>query len=219
MPSLPCSPWPCRLRGPSTKPVTSSDYDLTVTDAALQFERKNASGRRLEMRRGALAVNSQAVALGAGDRQRVAAFESRVRELVPKVKTIAQHGVDLMVVAVREEAVSASPGSAANRQVNARVDARAQELKTKIASSVTSKEWHAEALQGYMAVLLSDVAPLIAGDLAQQAVDRTLKGDLAGVVALKDRAIALRPRSKRASATSSNCCNRTSRNCARRCAS
>jgi urease beta subunit len=171
---------------------TSSDYDLTVTDAALQFERKNASGRRLEMRKGALAVNSQAVALGAGDRQRVAAFESRVRELVPKVKTIAQRGVDLMVVAVREEAVSASPGSAANRQVNARVDARAQELKTKIARSVTSKEWHAEALQGYMAVLLSDVAPLIAGDLAQQAVDRTLKGDLAGVVALRDRAIALR---------------------------
>ena len=43
---------------------TSSDYDLTVTDAALQFDRKNAPGRRLEMRKGALAVNNQAVALG-----------------------------------------------------------------------------------------------------------------------------------------------------------
>src|SRR6185436_12969494 len=132
---------------------TSSDYDLTVTDAALQFERKNTPGRRLEMRKGALAVNNQAVALGAADRQRVATFENRVRELVPKVKTIAQRGVDLMVVAVREEAVNASPGSAANPQVNARVDARAQELKTKIARSATSKEWHAEALQGYMAAL------------------------------------------------------------------
>ena len=75
---------------------TSSDYDLTVTDAALQFERKNTPGRRLEMRKGALAVNNQAVALGAADRQRVATFENRVRELVPKVKTIAQRGVDLM---------------------------------------------------------------------------------------------------------------------------
>jgi len=167
-------------------------YDITLTGVALQFDRKTAPPQRLGMRRGALSVDNTAVALGAVDRQRVATFETRVRDLVPKIKTIAAHGVDLMVLAIREEAAKASPNSAANPQINARVDARARELKLKIANSVTSKEWHAEALQGYMAALLSDVAPLIAGDLAQQAVDRTLKGDLAGVVALKERAIALR---------------------------
>ena len=41
--------------------------------------------------------------------------------------------------------------------------------------------------------MLADVAPLLTGDLAQKALDLTLKGDLAGVVALRDRAAALRP--------------------------
>ena len=171
---------------------TSSDYDITLTSAALQFDRKTAPPQRLGMRRGALSVGNTAVALGADNRQRVVTFETRVRDLVPKIKTIAAHGVDLMVLAIREEAAKTSPNSAANPQINARVDARARELKLKIANSATSKEWHVDALQSYMAVMLSDVAPLLTGDLAQQAVDRTLKGDLAGVVALKDRATALR---------------------------
>ncbi len=171
---------------------TSSDYDITLTSAALQFDRKTAPPQRLGMRRGVLSVDNTAVALGADNRQRVVTFETRVRDLVPKIKTIAAHGVDLMVLAIREEAAKTSPNSAANPQINARVDARARELKLKIANSATSKEWHVDALQSYMAVMLSDVAPLLTGDLAQQAVDRTLKGDLAGVVALKDRATALR---------------------------
>jgi hypothetical protein len=172
---------------------TRSDYDITLTNAALQFDRKTAPAQRLEMRRGALSIDNTAVALGADDRKRIAAFETRVRDLVPKIKSIAARGVDLMVVAIREEAAKTSPASAANPQINARVDARARELKLKIANSTSSKEWHVDALQGYIAVMLSDVAPLITGDLAQKALDLTLKGDLAGVVALKDRAAALRP--------------------------
>jgi hypothetical protein len=171
---------------------TRSDYDITLTNAALQFDRKTAPAQRLEMRRGALSVGSTAVALGADDRKRVVAFETRVRDLVPKIKTIAARGVDLMVLAIREEAARTSPGSATDPQINARVDARARELKQKIANSTTSKEWHVDALQGYMAVMLSDVAPLLTGDLAQKALNLTMKGDLAGVVALKDRAAALR---------------------------
>jgi hypothetical protein len=171
---------------------TSSYYDITLTDAALMFDRKTAPAQRLEMRRGALSVDKKSVGLGANDRKRVAAFEARVRELVPKIKVIGERGVDLMVFAIREEAVTASPDSAADPQINARVDARAKEFKTRIANSTTSKEWRIDALRGYMAGMLADVAPLISGDLAQQALNLTMKGDLAGVVALKDRAAALR---------------------------
>ncbi|MEO8442621.1 MAG: DUF2884 family protein [Betaproteobacteria bacterium] len=172
---------------------TRSDYDVTLTNAALQFDRKTAPPQILEMRRGSLSVDHTAVALGTNDRKRVAAFETRVRALVPKIKALATRGVDLMVLAIREEAAKTSPASAADPQLNARVDARARELKQKIAKSTTSKEWHVDALQGYMALMLSDVAPLLMGDLAQKALDLTFKGDLAGVVALKDRAAALRP--------------------------
>lgn len=164
-----------------------SGYDVTVTDAALQFDRKNAPPQRLEMRRGDLAVNDKAVALGASDRKRIAAFETTLRELIPKIKTLAQRGVDLSVFAMREEAASASPVSAADPRVNARVDARARELKARIANSRTSKEWHARALNGYLTPVLADVTQLVAGDLAQKALERTLKGDLSGAVALTDR--------------------------------
>lgn len=169
-----------------------SGYDVTVTDAALQFERKNAPPQRLEMHRGDLVVNDKAVALSARDRNRIAAFETTLRELIPKIKTLAQRGVDLSVFAIREEAASASPVSAADPRVNARVDARAREIKTRIANSRTSKEWNARALNGYLTPVLADVAPLIAGDLAQKALELTLKGDLSGAVALTDRAAGLR---------------------------
>src|SRR3954470_9726762 len=116
---------------------TRSDFDITVTNTALQFERRNAPAQRIEMRGGALAVNQQPVKLGADDRKRVAAIESRARELVPRIKTIGQRGVDLMVSAIREEAARSSPASAARPELNQRLDARAQELKRRIADSTT----------------------------------------------------------------------------------
>lgn len=171
---------------------TSSDYDITLTETALRFERKDTRPPVIEMQRGDLLVDRKPVALTAEDRKRVAAYETRVRELVPKVKTLGQRSVDLMVAAIREQAVKASPQSAASPELNARVDARAQDLKRRIAASRSSKEWHPEALAGFMTGMLGDVAPLIAGDLSQKAVDLTMKGDLGGVMALTDEALQLR---------------------------
>lgn len=171
---------------------TSSNYEITLIDDALRFDRKSTPPQRLEMRRGVLAVDARAIVLGADDRKRVAAFETKVRELIPKIKVIGQRGVDLMVVAIREEAARSSPAAAARPELNARVDARAQEFKSRIANSTTSKEWQPAAMSGYMATILADVAPLISGDLAQKALDLTMKGDLGGVMALQDQAAALR---------------------------
>jgi hypothetical protein len=171
---------------------TSSDYDVTLDEGALQFERKTGPAQSIEMRRGALAINQKPITLGADDKKRVVTYEARVRELVPRIKTIGQRGVDLMVAAIREEAAKASPQSAASPELNARVDARAQELKRRIADSRTSKEWHPDAIAGYMTGVIADVAPLIAGDLSQKAVDLTMKGDLSGVMALTDKALQLR---------------------------
>ena len=66
-----------------------------------------------------------------------------------------------------------------------------RELKRRIADSKTSKEWRPEAMSNYTAGMLADVVPLISGDLAQKALDLTLKGDLGGVIGLKDQAAAL----------------------------
>src|SRR4051812_31782265 len=69
---------------------TSSDFEITLSEAALTFERRNAPTQRIEMRSGALAVNQQPLKLSVDDRKRIAAFETRTRELIPKIKTIGQ---------------------------------------------------------------------------------------------------------------------------------
>jgi hypothetical protein len=169
----------------------SSDYDITVSDTSLRFDRKSSQAQRLALQRGVLTVDDKAVALSSDEQKRIASFESRTRELVPRIKALGQRAVDLMVIAINEEAARSSPASAARPELKARVDARAQELKTRIAKSTTSKEWRPEAINGYLAGVLADVAPLITGDLAQKAVELTMKGDFAGVIGLKDQASAL----------------------------
>lgn len=169
-----------------------SRYDLTVGDAALLFERRIPAGQRLEMRRGRLAVNGVAVALDAGDRERISAYEAAVRALLPRVKALAGRGVDLAVVAVREEAANVSPRSAADPKLNARLEARARNLKTRIANSATTKDWQGAAFNRYMGEIVADVLPLVAGDLAQRALEVALQGDLAAAAALTDRAAGLR---------------------------
>ena len=171
---------------------TSSDYDITLTAAALQFERKSAPYQIIEMQRGALSVNRKPLTLSAEDRRHVTAFESKVRQLVPKIKALGQRAVDLMAAAIHEEAARSSPGSASRPELKARVHARAQQLNTRIANSTTSKEWRPEAISGYVAGMLTDVLPLLTGDLTQKAVDLTMKGDFGGVIALKDQALTLR---------------------------
>jgi hypothetical protein len=169
-----------------------SQYDLTVTDSGLVFERA-ASGQRLEMHAGLLSANGAPVELGPGDRNRITAFEYNARALVPQMKALAQRGVDLGVAAIREEATATSPKSAANPQLNARLDARARNIKARIAASNSSKDWRGPAVKRYMAEAMTDVLPLIGGDLAQQALDAAMRGDLAAAAAIKDKAEKVRP--------------------------
>jgi len=169
-----------------------SGYDLTVSEAALLFERRRPGGQRLEMRRGRLRVNGYAVALDGRDRERINAYETAVRTLIPRVKALAQRGVDVSAAAVREEASRVSPRSAADPKLNARLEARARELKTRIANSATTRDWQGAAFNRYRAQIVADVLPLIAGDFAQRALELAVQGDLAGAAALTDRAAGLR---------------------------
>lgn len=169
-----------------------SGYDLTLSPGTLLFERVAAENQRIEMRGGRLSVNGVAVALGDGDRSRIASYETRMRALIPRIKALGQRAVDLGAAAVREEGASVSPRSAANAKLNARVDARARDLKTRIANSTTTKEWRGTAFNRYSAEIASDVLPIVAGDLAQQALEVAVKGDLAGAAALQKRAAGMR---------------------------
>jgi len=168
-----------------------SDYDITITAALLLFERATAPVRRIEMHRGALTMNGRPVALGPADRDRISRFETTARALVPPIRALGQRAVDLGVDAVREEAALASPQSAKSPQLDARLAARASDLKARIARSNTSRDWRGAAFNRYAAQIIADVLPLIGGDIAAQALEVALRGDLAGARALSDRATGL----------------------------
>ena len=173
----------CRVR---------SNYDISVRAGAVLFERAAAPAQSIEMSRGNLKANGKPVALGVKDRDRISAFETTLRGLIPRVKALAQRAVDLSIAAIREEAASASPKSAADPQLNQRLETRARDLKMRIANSTTSKDWRGATLNRYTAEVLSDVLPLVGGDLAQQALEIALRGDLAAAGALTNRAAGLR---------------------------
>ena len=173
----------CRVR---------SDYDITVSAGTVLFERTATPAQSVEMSRGNLKANGKPVALRVKDRERISAFEATVRGLIPRVKALAQRAVEMSIAAIREEAANTSPKSAADPQLNQRLDARARDLKMRIANSTTSKDWRGATLNRYTAEVLSDVLPLVGGDLARQAIEVALRGDLAAASALRDRVSGLR---------------------------
>lgn len=167
-----------------------SAYDLTVASGALTFERTAAEGQRIEMRKGQLSVNGATVMLPDSDRRRIASYEAKVRALIPRIKALGQRAVDLGAAALREEAANVT--ARASQKLNARVESRARDLKLRIANSTTTKEWRGAALDRYSAELVADILPLVAAELAQQALEVAVKGDLAGAAALQKRALGLR---------------------------
>lgn len=170
----------------------ASSYDLTL-GSGLTFERAAPAPRRVEMRDGRLRVDGAPAALNAEDSDRVALFERNVRTLVPQVKTLAERGADLAAQAVRAQVASIAPAAAADPQFDARLAARTRELKARIAASTSTKDWQGEALDTYAQNVAADVLPIVGADVAQQALDLAMQGDLAGAAALKDRAADLQP--------------------------
>lgn len=166
----------------------SSSYDVAIGADGLHFDRAQPVPRRIDMHDGALRVDGVAVTLGAEDADRVALFEQGVRALEPRVKAVAARGVDLAAQAVREQAAQSTPQLAASGELDARLDARVRELKARIAASHSTHDWQGDAFDRYAEDMAADIVPLLAGDLARQALAVAISGDLDGASALRDRA-------------------------------
>jgi hypothetical protein len=169
----------------------STSYDITLAAGSVQFDRAQPAPRRVEMHDGQLRVDGAQVALGTEDSDRVALFEQDVRALEPRVKAVAVHGVDLAVDAIRQQARQAAPQAAASGELDARLDAQARAIKARIAASHSTRDWQGAAFDRYVDNVAADIVPLLAGDLAQQALSLAISGDLAGAAALRGRTASL----------------------------
>lgn len=178
-----------------------SSYDLTVAPDHLLFDRSTPVPRRIELRNGRADLDGKPLRLSAEQVDRLALFEHDLRALVPKAKAVAQDGVDLAVRALREEAAGLRLGAPTLQQLDARLAARSAELKQRIAASTSTRDWHGEALERWGEQVAAEIQPIVASDLASQALAALALGDLEAAAALRERAANLaanlRPRLER----------------------
>lgn len=166
----------------------SSSYDLSVGAEALLFDRAAPAPRRIEIRAGRLRIDGAARALNTEDGDRVSLFESGVRALLPRVRQVATHGVDLAVEALRAESVQLGLRADTRAELRQRLDRHAADIKRRIAASHSTHDWQGEAFEREVDAIVADVLPLIAADLGQQAIEAALDGDLDTAASLRDRA-------------------------------
>lgn len=182
----------------ATRCHASSSYDLTVQPDRLVFDRAAPSPQQLILRDGTLTADGAAVRLNAEDQDRLAVFERQLRALVPRVREVGRHGVDLAVQALRDEAAGMQLSAASRNELDQRLATDASELRQRIDRSNSTHDWQGDAAQQLGNRIAADLTPIVAGDLGQQALQAAMSGDLDTAARLRDQATdlatALRPR-------------------------
>lgn len=166
----------------------TSSYDVTLRPDSLLFDRAAPAPTRVEIAHGTLRVDGAAVPLNAEDQDKLSLFERDLRALAPRVRTVAQHGVDIATQGLREEAAGMGLDADTRAQLDSRLASDAASLKQRIAASNSTHDWQGSAMDQYVSQLENDLLPLVAGSLGQQALSAAMSGDLQGAANLRDRA-------------------------------
>lgn len=166
----------------------TSSYDLTVQPDRLVFDRAGPFPTRVVLGEGTLQTDGQTVPLNDEDQDRLALFQRNLRALMPRVKALAQQGVDLTMQAIHDESGALDLDAETRAELDRRLAAHAAELHQRIAASESTHDWHGDAANHYANQVISDIGPLIASALGQQAVSAAMSGDLQQAAELRDRA-------------------------------
>jgi hypothetical protein len=166
----------------------SSSYDLTLKTDSLLFDRAAPAPFHAELQQGALRTDGATVRLNAENQDRLALFERELRALAPRVRTVAQNGVDMAVQGMRAEADGMGLDAETRAEFNRRLSAHASELKRRISVSQSTHDWQGDASDQAMNQIGADLLPLLAADLGQQAINAALGGDMDTAARLRDRA-------------------------------
>ena len=166
----------------------SSSYDVTLKPDSLLFDRAAPAPSQVELQQGLLRTDGVVVKLNAENQDRLTLFERELRELAPRVRTMARNGVDIAVQALAKEADGMGLSADTRAELQRRLDAHAAELKRRISASQSTHDWQGDAANQAMNQIAGDLLPLLAADLGQQAINAALSGDLQTAATLRDRA-------------------------------
>jgi hypothetical protein len=166
----------------------SSSYDVTIKPGALLFERPQPAPFHVQVADGGLQADGRVVRLSDENQDRLALFERELRALVPRVRAVADAGVDLAVRAVHDEAAGMRLAPATMAELDRRLAVHAADLRQRIARSNSTHDWQGDLAQRYADDIVADLVPLVAGDLGQQALAAAMNGDLDEAARLRDEA-------------------------------
>ncbi len=169
----------------------TSSYDVTINADNLVFDRASPAPLRVDLRQGALRVDGVTVKQSAENQDRLVLFERELRALAPRVRTVAQNGVDMAVHGMLAEVASLGLSHSARGEFEQRLARHASDLKQRIAASHSTHDFQGDMATRYENEMVADLGPLVAGDLGQQAIDAALNGDLQTAANLRDRGAAL----------------------------
>ena len=169
----------------------SSSYDVTLRADSLLFDRAAPAPLRVELQQGTLRTDGMPVRLSAEDQDRLSLFERDARALAPRVREVAQNGVDMAAQALRAEAGGMGMSADTRAEFDRRLAADAGEIKQRIAASRSTRDWQGDVGEQYGNQIVADLMPLLAADLGQQAMNAALSGDLQAAANLRDRATSL----------------------------
>jgi hypothetical protein len=169
----------------------SSSYDVTLKTDSLLFDRAAPAPFHVDLQHGALRTDGMSVRLNAEDQDRLTVFERELRALAPRIRAVAQNGVDMATQAMRAEASGMGLSVETREEFDRRLRTHADDLKQRIAASRSTHDWDGDAANQYASQVASDLLPLLAADIGQQAINAALSGDLQTAASLRDRAAAL----------------------------
>jgi len=169
----------------------SSSFDVTLIPDGLLFDRASPAPSRVELRQGTLRTDGVAVHLNAEDQDRLSLFEREAHALAPRVRAVAQNGVDMAAQALRAEAGGMGMSAETRTEFERRLATDASQLKQRIASSRSTHDWQGDVGEQYANQIAADLLPLLAADLGQQAMTAAMSGDLQTAANLRDRATVL----------------------------
>jgi hypothetical protein len=166
----------------------SSSYDLTLKPDSLLFDRPQPAPFHVQLAGGSLRTDGTPVRLNAENQDRLALFERDLRALVPRVRAVAEAGLQLAVRSLHAEAAGMHLAPATLAELDRRLAAHAAELKQRIAQSQSTHDWQGDLAQNYADRIAGDLVPLVAADLGQQALAAAMNGDLDEAARLRDQA-------------------------------
>lgn len=166
----------------------TSSYDLTVQPNQVIFDRSQPAPMRIVVGADTLQTDGVSVSLNDEAQDRLALFQQTLRALVPRVKAIAQQGVDLAIQAIEEESNTLNLDAGTRAELQRRLAIQASDLHRRVANSESTHDWHGDAANQYANQVIGDIAPLLASAMGQQAISAAMSGDLQQAAALREQA-------------------------------